>query len=38
MKLFRGNFFSNAATIMLFILDAQYYIPVELCRTSGTFI
>ena len=36
LKLFRGNLFSNAVKIMLFISDAQYYVPVELCRTAGS--
>ena len=27
LKLFRGHLFSNSAYIMLFISDAQYYIP-----------
>ena len=36
LKLFTGHLFSNAFKIMLFISDAQYYIPVTLCRTSGS--
>ena len=35
LKLFRGHLFSNAVK-MLFILDAQYYIPIKLCRTTGS--
>ena len=35
LKLFRGHLFSNAVKIMLFISDAQYYVPVKLCRTEG---
>ena len=34
LKLFRGYLFSNAVKIMLFISDAQYYVPVKLCRTA----
>ena len=34
LKLFRGHLFSNAVK-MLFISDAQYYIPVKLCKTAG---
>ena len=36
LKLFRGHLFSNAVKIMLFISDAQYYVPVKLCRTTGS--
>ena len=36
LKLFRWHLFSNAIKIMLFISDAQYYIPVTLCRTAGS--
>ena len=28
------HLFSNAVKIMLFISDAQYYVPVKLCRTA----
>ena len=35
-KLFRGHLFPNVVKIMLFISDAQYYIPVKLCRTTGS--
>ena len=35
-KHFRGHLFSNAVKIMLFISDAQYCIPVKLCRTTGS--
>ena len=34
LKLFRGHLFSNAVKIMLFISDAQYYVPVKLCRAT----
>ena len=36
--MFRGHLFlfSNAVKIMLFISDAQYYIPAKLCRTAGS--
>ena len=36
LKLFRGHLFSNADKIMLFISDAQSYVPVKLCRTTGS--
>ena len=36
LKLFRGHLFSNAVKIMLFISDAQYYMPVKMCRTAGS--
>ena len=36
IKLCRGQFFSNVVKIMLFISDAQYYIPVTLCKTAGS--
>ena len=36
LQLFRVNLFSNAVNIMLFISDAQYFIPVKLCRTTGS--
>ena len=32
----RGYKFSNAAKSMLFILDVQNYIPIKLCKTSGS--
>ena len=35
LKLCRGHLFSNAVTVMLFISDEQYYVPVKLCRTAG---
>ena len=35
-RLCRGYRFSNAAKIMLFISDVQNYIPIKLCRTSGS--
>ena len=35
LKLFRGHLFSNTAKIIQFISDAQYYVPVKLCRTTG---
>ena len=36
LKLFRGHLFSYAVKIMPFISDAQYYVPVKLCRTEGS--
>ena len=34
-KLCRRCLFSNAVKIMLFVLDVQYYIPINLCKTAG---
>ena len=36
LKLFRGHMFANAVKVMLFVSDAQYYVPVKLCRTVGS--
>ena len=33
-KLCRGQLFSNAVKIMLFISDVQYYVPIKLCKTT----
>ena len=35
-RLCRGHKFSNAIKIMLFISDVQNYIPIKLCKTSGS--
>ena len=35
-RLCRGYKFSNAIKIMLFISDIQNYIPIKLCKTSGS--
>ena len=35
-KLCRGHVFSNAVKIMIFILDVQYYVPIKLCKTTGS--
>ena len=35
-RLCRGYKFSNAIKIMLFISDVQKYIPIKLCKTSGS--
>ena len=35
-RLCRGYKFSNATKIMLFISDVQNYIPIKLCKTSGS--
>ena len=34
LKLCRGNMFSNAVKIMIFISDLQYYVPIKLCKTA----
>ena len=36
LKLFTGHLFSNTIKIMLFISDAEYYVAVELCNTTGS--
>ena len=36
LKLCRGQVFSNAVKIMLFILNAQYYIPIKLFGMAGS--
>ena len=36
LKLFRGHLFSNTVKIMLFISDAQYFVPGKFCRTAGS--
>ena len=36
LKFCRGYRFSNVVKIVLFILDAQHYIPVKLTKTSGS--
>ena len=35
-KLCRGYRFSNFVKIVLFISDVQNYIPIKLCKTSGS--
>ena len=35
-KLCRGYRFSNVVKIVLFISDVQNYIPIKLCKTSGS--
>ena len=35
-KLYRGCMFSNAVTIIIFISDVQYYVPIKLCKTAGS--
>ena len=36
IKICRGQIFSNAVKIMLFISDVQHYIPVKLCKTADS--
>ena len=38
LNLFRGHLFSNTVKIMLFVLDAQYYILVKLCRIAYIYL
>ena len=33
-KLCRGCMFSNTVKIMKFISDVQYYVPIQLCKTT----
>ena len=35
-KFCRGHRFSNVVKIVLFISDVQHYIPIRLCKTSGS--
>ena len=35
-KFFRGHRFSNIVKIVLLITDVQHYIPIKLCKTSGS--
>ena len=35
-KFCRGYRFSNVVKIVLFISDVQHYIPIKLCKTSGS--
>ena len=35
-KLCRGQLFSNAVKIILFISDIQCYLPIKLCKTAGS--
>ena len=35
-KFCRGYTFSNIVKIVLFISDVQHYIPIKLCKTSGS--
>ena len=35
-KLCRGHRFSNVVKIVLFLSDVQNYIPIKLCKTSGS--
>ena len=35
-KLCRGHRFSNVVKVVLFISDVQNYIPIKLCKTSGS--
>ena len=35
-KFCRGHKFSNIIKIVLFISDVQHYIPIKLCKTSGS--
>ena len=36
LKMFREHLFSNTVKVMLFMSDAEYYVPIKLCRTAGS--
>ena len=36
LNLFGGYLFSNVTKVMLFISDAQSYVPVKLCKVAGS--
>ena len=36
IKLCRGQLFSNSVKMMLFISDVQYYLPLRLCKPTGS--
>ena len=36
IKIYRGHQFSTIVKIVLFISDVQHYIPIRLCKTSGS--
>ena len=35
-RTFRGKLFSNTITVMLFFSDIKQYVPVKLCKTTGS--
>ena len=35
-RILRGKLFSNTVTVMLFFLDVKHYVPVKLCKTTGS--
>ena len=35
-RMFRGKLFSNTVTVMLFFSDVNQYVPVNLCKTTGS--
>ena len=35
-KLCRGHMSSNTVKTMIFISDVQYYVPIKLCKTTGS--
>ena len=35
-KLCRGCMFSNAVKITIFISNVHYYVPIKLCKTTGS--
>ena len=35
-RIFRGKLFSNTVTVMIFISDVKQYVPVKLCKTTGS--
>ena len=35
-KLYRRHMFTNAVKFMILISDVQYYVPIKLCKTTGS--
>ena len=35
-RIFRGHLFSNTVTVMWFFSDVEHYVPVKLCKTTGS--
>ena len=35
-RIFRGHLFSNAVMVILFFSDVEHYVPVKVCKTTGS--
>ena len=35
-RIFRGQLFSNMVTLVLFFSDVNQYVPIKLCKTTGS--